>query len=202
MDKHALPLYPRRVATRKKRTFADAVQISATIVLIIFGIFYVNRFLGGVLNSFGIWPRHPVGLSGILFSPLLHYNDAHLSTNMISLFLLLVILFLNREYRPDLAFMSIWILSGVGTWLIGRSDAGGQPVIHIGASGVIYGLVSYLIVAAWWLKSWTSFFWSIAIFFLYGGIFYGMLSQPKFISWEGHLAGAVAGVFVAWRQHK
>jgi membrane associated rhomboid family serine protease len=59
-----------------------------------------------------------------------------------------------------------------------------------------------LIVAAWWLKSWSSFFWSIAIFFLYGGIFYGMLSQPKFISWEGHLAGAIAGVFVAWRQHR
>jgi membrane associated rhomboid family serine protease len=186
----------------KRRTFGDAVQISATIVLIIFGIYYVNRLLGGGLNAFGIWPRHPQGLAGILFSPMLHYNDAHLSTNMVSLFLLLVILFLNREYRPDLTFLSIWLLSGVGTWLIGRSGAVTQPVIHIGASGVIYGLVSYLIVAAWWLKSWTSFFWSVAIFFLYGGIFYGMLSQPKFISWEGHLAGAVAGVIVAWRQHR
>jgi membrane associated rhomboid family serine protease len=180
---------------KKKRTFLDAVEISATIVLIIFGIYYLNRFMGGVLNSFGIIPRSPRGLVGILFSPLLHYNDAHLMTNAVSLFLLLIILFLHREYRPDLAFISIWVFSGFGTWLIGR------PAIHIGASGVIYGLVTYLIAAAWWLRSWTSFFWAVAILFLYGGLFYGALPQPGIISWEGHLAGAVTGVIVAWRQH-
>ncbi|HEX7862175.1 MAG TPA: rhomboid family intramembrane serine protease [Verrucomicrobiae bacterium] len=190
------------MAKGKKRSLGDAVQISATIVLIIFGIYYVNRFLGGILNAFGIWPRQPQGLAGILFSPLLHYSDAHLTTNMVSLFLLLVVLFLNREYRPDLAFLSIWILSGLGTWIIGRSGTPGHPMVHIGASGVIYGLVTYLIAAAWWLRSWSSFLWSIAILFLYGGIFYGALPQRGFISWEGHLAGAIAGVLVAWRQHK
>lgn len=172
------------------------MEISATIVLIICGIYYTNKALGGGLNSFGIWPRTLWGLIGILFSPLLHYNDAHLTTNGISLLLLLTILFLHREYRPDLAFLAIWIFSGLGTWLIGR------PAIHIGASGVIYGLVTYLITAAWWLRSWTSFFWSIAILFLYGGIFYGALPQPGIISWEGHLSGAIAGVIVAWRQHR
>ena len=129
----------------KKRTFSEAVQTSATIVLVIFGIYYANRAVGGILNSFGIWPRNPRGLAGILFSPLLHYNDAHLMTNAVSLFLLLIILFLHREYRPDLAFLSIWILSGAGTWLIARGGTETKPVIHIGASGVIYGLVTYLI---------------------------------------------------------
>ena len=76
------------------------MQISATIVLIIFGIYYVNRFLGGVLNSFGIWPRHPRGLAGILFSPLLHYNDAHLSTNMVSCF---CIHWTRSGWYPDLS---------------------------------------------------------------------------------------------------
>ena len=186
----------------QKRSFLDAVELSATIVLIIFGIYYVNRFMGGVLNSFGIWPRTLWGLVGVLFSPLLHYSEAHLTTNAVSLFILLIILFLHREYRPDLAFLSIWILSGAGTWLIARGGTEAKPVIHIGASGVIYGLVTYLIAAAWWLRSWTSFFWALAILFLYGGIFYGMLPQPGIISWEGHLAGAVAGVLVAWRQHR
>jgi membrane associated rhomboid family serine protease len=195
-------LFARVAGKNKRRGFLDAVEISATIVLIIFGIYYANRFLGGYLNAFGIWPRHSRGLPGILFSPLLHYSDAHLMANAVSLFLLLVILFLNREYRPDLAFLSIWILSGLGTWLIGRAGSGGQPVIHIGASGVIYGLVTYLIASAWWLRSWTSFFWAVAILFLYGGIFHGVLPQRGIVSWEGHLSGAVAGVFVAWRQHR
>ena len=186
----------------KKRSFLEAVEISATIVLILFGMFYVNVFMRGTLNAFGIWPRTLWGLLGILFSPLLHYNEAHLTTNAVSLFILLIVLFLHREYRPDLAFLWIWFFSGLGTWLIGRAGSGLVPVIHIGASAVIYGLVTYLIAAAWWLRSWTSAFWAVAILFLYGGIFYGLLPQPGIISWEGHLSGAIAGVIVAWRQHR
>ena len=186
----------------KKGGFLNAIEISATIVLIMFGVFYVNMFLGGVLNAFGVWPRTVWGLVGILFSPLLHYNQAHLTTNAVSLFILLIVLFLHREYRPDLAFLSIWFFSGLGTWMLGRAGSAAHPVIHIGASALIYGLVTYLMTAAWWLRSWTSAFWAVAIFLLYGGIFYGMLSQPGIISWEGHLSGAIAGVIVAWRQHK
>ena len=186
----------------RKRSFLDAVQISASIVLILFGMYYVNQFLDGALNQFGIWPRTGWGLIGILFSPLLHYNEAHLTANSISLFVLLIPLFLHREYRPDLAFISIWLFSGLGTWIIGRAWQGNQPVLHIGASGVIYGLVTYLIAAAWWLRSWSSALWATVIFFLYGGIFYGTLPQPGIISWEGHLSGAIAGVLVARKQHK
>lgn len=165
-------------------------------------MFYANRMLGAALNKFGVWPRTGWGLLGILFSPLLHYNEAHLMTNSVSLFVLLIVLFLHREYRPDIAFISIWLLSGLGTWLIGRAWAGNQPVIHIGASGVIYGLVTYLIAAAWWLRSWQSALWAIVILFLYGGIFYGVLPKTGVVSWEGHLSGAIAGIMVARAQHK
>jgi membrane associated rhomboid family serine protease len=191
-----------RVPRAQKPSLLDAVQISATIVLILFGMFYVNGFLDGRLNRFGILPRTLWGLIGIVFSPLLHYNEAHVTTNCLSLLILLTVLFFHREYRPDLAVISIWLLSGVGTWIIGRAWHGNQPVFHIGASGVIYGLVTYLIAAAWWLRSWSSALWAILILFLYGGIFYGALPQPGIISWEGHLSGAIAGVLVARRQHK
>lgn len=186
---------------KKKRTFLDAVEISATVVLSLFVVFYLNGFLGGVLNSFGILPRTVWGLLGILFSPLLHYNAAHLTANALSLFMLLAILFSHREYKPHIALASIWLLSGFGTWLIGRAWSGTQPIIHIGASGVIYGLVTYLVAAAWWLRSWRSALWAILILFLYGGIFYGVLPQRGFISWEGHLCGAIAGVLVARKHH-
>jgi membrane associated rhomboid family serine protease len=184
------------VPRAQKNSLLDAVQMSAIIVLILCGTYYANLALGGMMNYFGILPRTLWGLLGILFSPLLHYSYMHLATNGISLFILLTILFLHREYRPTAAFIWIWIYSGFGTWLIGRPN-----VFHIGASGLIYGLVTYLVAAAWWLRSWTSAVWAIVILFLYGGIFYGALPQEGFISWEGHLSGAIVGVLVARRQH-
>jgi membrane associated rhomboid family serine protease len=187
---------------KKKRTMLDAVEFSATVVLALFVVFYINRFLGGVLNSFGILPRTGWGLLGVLFSPLLHYNAAHLTANALSLFMLLAILYSHREYKPPAALASIWLLSGFGTWLIGRAWAGSQPIIHIGASGVIYGLVTYLVAAAWWLRSWRSGWWALLILVLYGGIFYGVLPQRGFVSWEGHLSGAIAGILVARHQHR
>jgi membrane associated rhomboid family serine protease len=185
------------VAKKRARSFADAVEISAIIVLALFFVFYVNLFVGGRLNGLGILPRTAWGLAGIVFSPLLHYNQAHLTTNGISLFILLVILFSHREYRADSALIAIWLLSGFGTWILGRPNS-----IHIGASGVIYGVVTYLVASAWWLRSWRSAGLAVLILFLYGGIFYGLLPQQGFISWEAHLSGAVAGILVAQSQHK
>ena len=182
------------MAAKARRGVLDAVEISAIIVLSMFVVFYLNRFFGGVLNHFGIIPWTARGLIGIALSPLLHYNEAHLTTNSISLFMLLVILFSHREYQPKTALPWIWFLSGLGTWLIGRR------AVHIGASGMIYGVVTYLLAAAWWLRSWRSALLAILILFLYGGIFYGMLPQPGFISWEAHLSGAVAGIVVARAQ--
>ena len=178
-----------------RRTFLDAVEVAVIILLVMFAVFYANRFFGGRLNYFGIVPRTTWGLMGILFSPLLHGSAAHLMANATSLMLLLVILFWHREYRPDRALIAIWIGSGIGTWIIGR------PSIHIGASGLVYGLVAYIVATAWWRRSWLLVFWAIVILFLYGGIVHGMLPQPGFISWEGHLSGAVAGNIVARRQH-
>lgn len=192
----------RRVARAQKRGVLDAMEISVIVVLVVLGVYYLNVALGGRLNAFGVLPRTLWGLIGILFMPLLHYNEAHVTTNCVSLLILLIILFLHREYQPDRTLTYIWILSGLGTWLIGRAGHPAQPMIHIGASGVIYGLVTYLIAAAWWLRSWTSAVWAIVILFLYGGIFYGLLPQEGIISWEGHLSGAVAGVLVARKQHK
>lgn len=189
------------MARGKNRSFLQAVEISGVIVLLLYAVFYINVFLGGRLNYFGIVPRTPWGLLGILFSPLLHGSPAHLAANAVSLFLLLVIVFSHREYNPDTALIYIWLLSGLGTWLIGRPWQGDPPTVHIGASSIIYGLVSYLVASAWWLRSWTAAFWAVFILVFYGGIFYGMLPQRGIISWEGHLCGAIAGWLVAKKQH-
>lgn len=146
------------------------------------------------LDVFGIVPRTEWGLVGIVFSPFLHVDGAHLLANAAPLFFLLIVLNSHRQYRPAQALIAIWLASGFGTWLIGRGGA-----IHIGASSLIYGLVAYLICAGWWIRSWSSALVSILILISYGGLFYGVLPQKGHVSWEGHLAGAIAGWWVAKR---
>jgi membrane associated rhomboid family serine protease len=148
------------------------------------------------LRVFGIIPRTPRGLVGIPLSPLLHLNAAHFFANALPLFVLLMVLLVHPEYEPVSTLTWIWIGSGVGTWLIGRRDS-----VHIGASSLIYGLVVYLIAASWWLRSWRSVLIAVLVLFLYGGIFYGVVPHRGIVSWEGHLAGAVTGLMVAYRNH-
>ncbi len=156
----------------------------------------IVAFLVPQLKGFGIWPRTMWGLVGIVFSPLLHAHAAHLMANAAPLFVLLILLFWDKHYYPERTLGLIWLASGVGTWLIGRTDS-----VHIGASSIIYGLVTYLIVSGLLMRSWRSVLVSLLVLFLYGGAIYGILPQRGPISWEGHLSGALAGFWAATRNH-
>ncbi len=188
------------------KTFKEAVQASALLVSFLFIVEFADlvlqRSMHTTLAGFGIVPRTVSGLVGIAFSPLLHASPAHLLANALPLFVLLILLFWDRHYYPAVTLASIWFFSGLGTWLIGRGSDDGRPVVHIGASSIIFGLVAYLIVAGFLMKSWRSA--SVALFVLigFGGIFYGVMPHVGPISWEGHLSGALAGVWAARRNHE
>jgi membrane associated rhomboid family serine protease len=185
------------MAKRGEDPLLDAIEASATIVFVLFAVFYVNvLFLSGQLNLLGIVPRTLRGVIGIVCSPLLHYNSQHLMANGVSLLVLLAILFSHRDYRPKETLAGVWLLSGLGTWVIGRN------AMHIGASGVVYGVIVYLVAAGWYLRDWRSALIAAGILLLYGGAFHGILPQPGVVSWEGHLSGAVAGLLIARRQHR
>jgi len=192
------------VAKSNWKDFRRAFQFSIFFVGILYLTFAVDVLLrskGSGLSGFGILPRTPYGLIGIVFSPLLHANLAHLIANSIPLLVVLTLLFWDRKYHPGTTLTIIWLISGLGTWLIGRNESGGQPVIHIGASSLIYGIVAYLIASAFWMQRWRSAFIALLVLVLYGGIFFGVLPQNGTISWEGHLAGMIAGIWCASRLH-
>ena len=142
--------------------------------------------------GFGIVPRTQAGLTGILFSPLLHANLPHLLSNALPLYVLLVLILTNKQYQPFRNICLIWLLSGLGTWLIGRSNT-----LHIGASSVIFGLVSFLILSGFLLKNWRTLCVSIFVLAAFGGILWGIVPQDGHISWEGHLSGALSGLWAA-----
>ena len=187
------------------KTFTAAVQTSALLVSLLFLVEVADLILQRekrvTLAGFGIVPRTVPGLAGIAFSPLLHASPAHLLANALPLFVLLVLLFCDRHYYPVVTLSSIWFFSGLGTWLIGRASDDGRPVVHIGASSIIFGLVAYLIVAGFLMKRWRSALVALVVFVCFGGILFGLLPQAGPISWEGHLSGALAGIWAAKRNH-
>jgi membrane associated rhomboid family serine protease len=180
------------VPAKEQPQFFDVVLASTAMVGTLFAVKAVELALGLPLERFGIVPRTAPGLIGIIFSPLLHANVAHLMANAVPLFILLLLLLGNPDYHPYKTLALIWLISGFGTWLIGRGNA-----VHIGASSIIFGLAAFLIASGFHGKSWQAVVVAVFVFVFYGGIFLGVLPQPGPISWEGHLSGAVAGVWLA-----
>lgn len=180
------------MARPRNHTFGAAAETALGFVFVLILIKGIELGLGISLAGFGIRPRQIDGLPGIVFSPLLHANVTHLASNTVPLLVLVTLLFWDARYRPTSTLLSIWMVSGVGTWLIGRGDS-----VHIGASSLIYGLVSFLVASGIKLKSLRSVLVAILVLLAYGGAVYGILPENRQISWEGHLSGAIAGLLAA-----
>ncbi len=154
----------------------------------------INLFIfRGGLNVYGIRPRTVAGLQGILFAPMLHSSFAHLMANTVPL-LVLGWFVLLRGTRTFASVTIITILvSGLGTWLIAPANS-----VHIGASGLIFGYFGFLVLSGYFERSFTSILWALLVFFLYGGLLWGVLPQGNGISWQGHLFGFVGGGVAAY----
>ena len=147
--------------------------------------------LNGALDGYGILPRNPIGLRGILFAPFLHGNFPHLIANTIP-FLTLGWLVMLRETSDFFIVTAITMLvSGLGTWLFG------SPAFHIGASGVIFGYLGFLLLRGYFERSFGAIFLSVVVAFFYGSLVWGVLPGQVGISWEGHLFGFIGGGLAA-----
>ncbi len=156
---------------------------------------------GESLDRFGVRPRSVPGLWGVLAAPLLHGGWAHLATNTLP-FVVLGWLVMLRRVRDFFVVTALVLLgSGLGVWLIAAPNT-----VHIGASGVIFGYVGYLLARGYFERSVWSILIALAVAALYGGALFGLLPGQAGVSWEGHLTGFASGVgsgkLLANRVHK
>ena len=166
----------------------------AVFVGIIWAVFVVNWLVFPIdFNAFGLTPRTLSGAIGIVTMPFLHGDWEHLLSNTVPLLVLLGLL-VGSKARSWETVVEIVLLGGVLLWLFGR------PGMHVGASGLIFGLVTFLIVSGLLERRIIPLIVSLIVGFLYGGtLFSGVLPVGnEGVSWDGHFWGAVAGAVIAW----
>ena len=143
------------------------------------------------LNIYGIIPREIIGLRGILFAPFLHGGFAHLISNTIPFLVLGWFVMLQETSEFFIVTPIIMLVSGLGVWLLG------SPGVHIGASGVIFGYLGFLLARGFFERNFLSILLSLLVGFLYGGLIWGVLPIQVGVSWEGHLFGFIGGILAA-----
>ena len=156
--------------------------------------FAANTVLGGALLRFGIVPRTADGLLGIFIAPLLHASLNHLIANTVPFLLFgwLVMLRDRKHFLPVTLFAMLG--SGLMAWSFGAPGS-----VHVGASGVIFGYLGFLLLSGWYARSFTSVIISVAVAVVWGGTVMQVLPGTPGISWQGHLGGLIGGILAARR---
>ncbi len=141
--------------------------------------------------SFGVFPHKIKGLPGIILSPLIHGDLSHIIANTIPLLTLSIGLFYFYNKISYKIFFLIYIITGIWVWF------GAREAYHIGASGIVYGLASFLFVSGVIRNDMRLMTISLLVVFLYGGMIWGILPIQDGVSWESHLLGSVSGLVLA-----
>lgn len=178
--------------TRNERA-RDNFRLAARLALGFVALLWLIPLLGwGLeLERFGVRPRQWIGLPGILVAPLLHADFVHLIANTLPV---LVLGTTMLQLYPTAAFRvlpALYLGPGIAVWLFARGG------VHVGASGLVYGLVAYIFVAGLIRRERRAIAASLLVAFMYGALVWGVLPIRHGVSWETHLAAALIGVLLA-----
>lgn len=171
----------------------NAMEVNSFFLLTAIGIMWIINFvnwwvLGSRLNIFGVYPRRLWGLIGIPVSPILHGHFNHLFFNTFPLFILANLVFLKGFAIFYFVTAFIVIGSGIVVWIIGR------PAFHLGASGLIMGYWSYLIIQAYNEQTIMSLVLGAISLYYFGGLLLDLFPDKREVSWEAHLSGFASGI--------
>lgn len=175
----------------EKRIVRHSLFVSGSFVVILWLVRLFEYEFQLDFSPWGILPLTLKGSWGIIFSPLIHANFEHLAANSFPLFILAFSLFFFYRNSSYIIFILIYLFSGFFVWLFGR-DA-----IHIGASGVIYGLAAFLFMSGIISFNVRLLTVSLIVALIYGGMFWGIFPIKPGISWESHLWGGISGFGLA-----
>lgn len=176
---------------RARNNFILAIKLMFGFIAVVWAVFLFDRLVGLDLVRFGLRPREGIGLLGLLTTPLLHGNLGHISSNSLPLFVggvAMLFLYPNSALR---ALPVIYVGSAALAWTFAR------PSLHIGASGLVYGMLAFVFVSGILRRDMRSVGVSLMIWFFYGSMVWGVLPVQQGMSWELHASGMIIGVIMA-----
>ncbi len=162
-------------------------------VAIAWGLEILDTIVSGYFDRFGIQPRRVAGLPGVLTSPFLHLGFGHLISNSAPFLMLGGMVLIGGRKVFIRATLFIMVVGGIALWTLGPGGTN-----HVGASGLIFGYLGFLLARGIFEKSVVWIVVSVGILLLYGGMLNGVFPGQPGISWQGHLFGFIAGVLAAW----
>lgn len=178
-------------SARARANFGLALKISLAFLALLWCLHIISWIFDLDLIRFGIKPREFSGLPGVFFAPLLHGSFSHLFSNSVPLLILITGMLYLYPGAAAKVIPVLYLLPGLIVWLLGR------PSFHIGASGLVYGLVVYVFVAGIVRRDLRAVAAALLVYFLYGTLIWGVLPIKAGVSWETHLAAAVLGLVMA-----
>lgn len=175
-----------------QHSFLESIVVPSRVVFLMWLLFFISENYDIDFGFLGVSPRSVTGLIGIVTMPLVHGNVYHISSNTVPVLILGGMLFYFYPRMSKIVFFQCYFFTNVLVWIFGKY------AIHIGASGLIYGLAAFLILIGFLRKDLKSLFISAAVIIIYGSIFFQMIPSNPRVSWESHLMGAVVGAVNAY----
>ena len=183
------------------KSVGDEVSGVLTFVVVIWVAFFADWALP-LSEWFALIPRDLSRLSGIIAMTFLHGSIGHLLSNTVPLIILMTLLSGSRANSWQTVAMIV-VTGGALLWLFGRNGTDSHIVSHIGASLLVFGLITFFLAAAWFEMRVVSIVIAVLVGVLYGGsLLWGVVPMQRGVSWDGHLCGAIAGIIVAFLQSR
>ncbi len=182
------------VPEQTPRTFMAVVSPILWLLAIMWLVEIADFLLAGNLDYLGVQSRTLIGLVGIAAAPFLHGDFEHLMANTVPFLILGSLVSWRAREKFWNVFATIVVVSGTMLWLLGPAN-----VVTVGASGVIFGFLTYLLASGVITRHWVDVLVAVIVLIGYGSLLLGMLpvGVGADISWQMHLFGALAGVLAA-----